>query len=207
MHSNILQGYLFATADDFDRYSQLSPHAQIHIIENKLFAGETFIANLIPELHIAQLMCKLNTMSLDPLRKMPSPGWGFEIFKTKNGELDYEFTKPEWLRDDCDYVGISFKIGNAFERPHAPSLLSYFQKGGMMEHVAEDVFYRYDRLFAKFRTAVFHIEDVPDLDGFMQTYMPILYGDLLETITYALIENFEPTPYVQQIIKSHYTYK
>ena len=207
MQNTNLHSHLFATRKDYDTYCQLEPNAKTNIINNKIYQNNTFVANVISKQDIHDLICTLNKMSLDPLRTMPSPGWRFEIFKNPNGTLDYEFTKAEWLRRTYDYVGIHFTIGNAFERAGAAPLVSYFQKGGMMEHVAEDVFYRYDRLFAKFRKAVFCIEDVPDLEGFMQTYMPILYGDLLETITYELIENFDAEPYVQQIITSHYTYK
>lgn len=202
-----LQEYVFATRCDYDSYQQArAADGEFSVENNRLFKAEQDIAQLVPLSHIYEIVKEVNKISLEPERKMPSYGWRFELFKNKQGFLEYEFTKREWLRKGREYVGVSFEVCSAFEREGAAPLLSYFQAGGLLEEIAVDVYFRYDRLFAKFRPAVYSIEEVPDLQDFMQTYMPMVYGDLLETVTYALLEDFEPKPYVDKIIKEHYTY-
>lgn len=204
---DFLQEYVLATCADYAKFRQaLAGDGEFRVENNRLFQAEHNIAQLVPISHISDIIKAINKISLEPERKMPSYGWRFELFKNQQGFLEYEFTKKEWLRKGREYVGVSFEVCSAFEREGAAPLVSYFQTDGLLESIAVDVYFRYDRLFAKFRPAVYSIEEVPDLEGFMQTYMPIVYGDLLETITYALLEEFETKPYVDKIIKQHYTY-
>lgn len=205
--ADLLQGYVFATKADYDNYKNMNTDPDCTVKDNRLFCGEQIVAELVSIEQMENVLRKLNAMSLEPARKMPSPGWKFELFKNKSGLLEYEFTKEEWRHRGCEYVNVSFEVCNPFEREGAAPLLSYFQEGGLLEEIAIDVCYRYDRLCAKFKTPVYKVEDVPELASFMQTYMPMVYSDLLETVTYALLEEFDPTPYVAKIIKEHYTYE
>lgn len=209
MQAEFLKEYLFANREHYLNYQQCAqcPDAEFRVENNRLLRAEQDIAQLVPISHIRDIVCEMNRISLEPERKMPSYGWRFELFKNKQGFLEYEFTKKEWLRKGREYVGVSFEVCSAFERRDAAPLVSYFQSGGLLEGIAIDVYFRYNRLFAKFRPAAYSIEEVPDLQDFMQTYMPMVYGDLLETVTYAQLEEFEPQPYINKIIKEHYTYE
>ena len=201
--------YLFAQEKDIKAYSeQLSTSSACEIENNKLFSQGQLISNLIPIQHLREAVDRINSLSLEPDRKMPSSGWRFELYKAKNGFLEEEFTKKEWLKSDLEYVGVSFSIASAFERSDSNPLLSYFQTGGLLEEIAPNIYYYYDRLFAKYggKPAIFKIEDLPELEGFLKNYMPTLYKDLLETATYELLETFDTTSYVEKIIKNHYTY-
>mgnify|MGYP003586591565 CR=1 FL=1 len=205
--SGWLQDYVFATIEDYQSYrAAVVVGSEFKVEDNRLYQAEQYIAQLVPLSHIREMIVQINKMSLEPERKMPSCGWRFELFKNKQGFLEYEFTKREWLRKGREYVGVSFEVCSAFEREDAAPLISYFQAGGLLESIAVDVYFRYDRLFAKFRPAAYSIEQVPDLQDFMQTYMPMVYGDLLETVTYGLIEEFDPQPYVDRVVREHYSY-
>lgn len=200
--------YLFANKKDFAAYKNYQDSSSFEVENNKLLLKGQVISNLVPIQHISEAVNKINRLSLEPERKMPSYGWRFELYKDKNGFLQEDFTKKEWLKKDLEYVDVSFSIASAFEREDAKPLVSYFQTGGLLEEIAPNVYYYYDRLFTKYgsRPAVFKIEDVPELEEFMKNYMPTLYKDLLETATYELIENFDTHIYVDKIIKNHYTY-
>lgn len=204
--NSFLQEYVFATKEDYLNYKKYGEN-KFTVENNRLMCADKDIAQLVPITHISEIILHLNKLSLEPERKLPSYGWRFEIYKNKQGFLEYEFTKREWRRKGCEYVDVSFEVCSAFERENAPTLLSYFQAGGLLEAIAVDVYSRYDRLFAKFRPAVYSIEEVPNLEDFMKNYTPTLYADLLETVTYVLLEEFDAKPYVDKIIKEHYTYE
>lgn len=203
--NSFLQEYVFANKEDYLNYKQYEQH-NFTVENDRLMLADKYIAQLVPIKHIGDIILQVNKLSLEPERKLPSYGWRFEIYKNKQGFLEYEFTKREWRRKCCEYVDVSFEVCSAFERENAPTLLSYFQSGGLLEPIAVDVYSRYDRLFAKFRPAVYSIEEVPDLENFMKNYTPTLYADLLETVTYTLLEDFDVQPYVDKIIKEHYCY-
>ena len=200
--------YLFAQQEDFAAYKNCQDISDFEVADNKLSARGRLISNLVPIQHISEAVNKINKQSLEPERKMPSYGWRFELYKDKGGFLQAEFTKKEWLKKNVEYVDVSFSVASAFEREDAKPLVSYFQAGGLLEEIAPNVYYYYDRLFTKYggKPAVFKIEDVPELEDFMKNYMPALYKDLLETATYELVEHFDTNIYVEQIIKNHYTY-
>ncbi len=201
--------YLFAGRADFAAYKKAVSVCDFSIENNSLLIAGQVVSALVPVQHVKEAVENINRLSLEPERKMPSYGWRFELYKDKDGFLQEEFTKAEWRKANVEYVGVSFSVASPFEREDARPLVSYFQPGGLLEEIAPNVYYRYDRLFAKYggRPAVFTIEDVPDLADFLQNYMPELYKDLLETATYELLQNFDARPYVEKIIKNHYTYK
>ena len=200
--------YLFANRKDFCACKNCKDISNFEIENNCLLINGELISNLVPVEHIREAVDHINKLSLEPERKMPSYGWRFELYKDKNGFLQEEFTKKEWLRKDAEYVDVSFNVASVFEREEAKPLVSYFQAGGLLEEIAPNVYYYYDRLFTKYggKSVVFKIEDVPELEDFMKNYMPSLYKDLLETATYELIEHFDANIYVEKIIKNHYTY-
>lgn len=201
--------YLFASQYDFNIFRTCGKLNEYKIVDNCLIAGKKTVCRLVPEEQLKGLLEETHRKALDPERKMPSSGWRFEVFKDEAGFLQAEFTKKEWLRKNVCYVGVHFEIDSPFKYPGAESLVSYFQKGGLQEAFAPNVYYYYDRLFTKYNSApVVHcIEEVPDLEDFLQKYMPWLYQELLQVATNTLLVNFDAEPYVQKIITMHYIYK
>lgn len=200
--------YLFADQEEFSRFKKWKEESVFTIVNNELLVKNKMVCRVIPVHHLVQTVEKVHKMSLESERKMPSPGWGFELYKEKTGFLSMEFTKKEWLNKEKEYVDVCFEILSPFEREESRSLVSYFTSGGLLEKIAPNVYYYYDRLFTKYgiNPVVAKIEDVPDLEYFMRNYMPDLYKDLVETATYELIQEFNASPYVEKIIKNHYSY-
>ena len=164
-------------------------------------------AELISREEIKDFILSTYEKSLDPSRKLSSPGWRLVVFKEEDGNLDVELTKNEWLRKNVEYVGVDFLIGGMSDAEIKEKILAYFKEGAPFGRVAIYVHFRYNRLFAKYQKAAANVNEVPNVPDFLERYMPSLYMKVISKIKEDIMESFDVDYCVDKVINHHYIYK